>query len=50
MFNHQMGSVLTAMTTYSLSILSLGFPKLISPKAKAGQTLFGPIKPTNPSV
>ncbi len=27
-----------------------GFPKLISPKAKAGKTLFGPIQSTNPSV
>ncbi len=26
------------------------FPKLISLKAKTGETLFGPIKPTNPSV
>ncbi len=27
-----------------------GFPKLISPKAKASKTLFRPMKPTNPSV
>ncbi len=27
-----------------------GFPKLVSPKAKVGKTLFGPIQSTNPSV
>ncbi len=27
-----------------------GFPKLLSPKAKACKILFGSIKPTNPSV
>ncbi len=28
-------------------IVRAGFPKLVSPKAKAGKTLFGTIKPTN---
>ncbi len=30
--------------------LRAGFPKLVSLKAKVSKTLFGPIKPTNPSV
>ncbi len=29
---------------------TLGFGKLVSLKAKASKTLFGPVKPTNPSV
>ncbi len=29
---------------------SPGFPKLVSLKARSGKTIFGPIKPTNPSV
>ncbi len=37
--------------TWSLIIKPLtGFPKVVSPKAKAGKTLFGPMQPTNPSV
>ncbi len=27
-----------------------GFPKFVSPKAKASKTLFRPVKPTNPSI
>ncbi len=31
------------------SLVASSFPKLVSPKAKADKTLFGPTKPTNPS-
>ncbi len=31
-------------------VLNPGFPKLVSPKAKVGKTLFRPIKPTNLSI
>ncbi len=34
----------------SKSLQISGFPKLVNPKTKVSKTLFGPIKPTNPSV
>ncbi len=45
----QLGRVLSQYSKYP-EYTTTGFPKLISPKAKASKTLFRPIKPTNPSV